>query len=220
KTLKRFEDEVKRARQVGGNVGAKKAEAELAFVQRLQQHLSAGKPARQLAVSDDDERAILHSLNLLTAKPVLYVANVSESQLQTADDALAEFQKKYAPVLPISVKIEQELIELPDEERATFLAEYGLHETGLHRLIRASYQLLNLITFLTTGPDETRAWTVTKGSTAPQAAGKIHSDFEHGFIRAETVAYDDLLAAGGYAGARAAGTVRDEGKEYIVQDGD
>jgi len=163
---------------------------------------------------------IENSIQSLRDKPTLYVANLSEAQIKNADSVIADFAKQHTPVLPLSVKIEQELIELSDEERATFLKEYGLAASGLDRLIAASYELLGLITFLTTGPQETRAWTVPAGSTAPQAAGKIHSDMERGFIRAETVSYQDLVSAGSYAAARAAGKIRDEGKEYIVQDGD
>lgn len=160
----------------------------------------------------------------LATKPVLYVANVSETQIKNADHVTTDFAKKFSPILPISVKIEQELVELSDEERTAFLQEYGLADTGLNRLIKAGYKLLNLITFLTTGQTETRAWTVRRGATAPEAAGKVHSDMERGFIRAEVVPYEDLVKAAAtgpaYAGARAAGKVRDEGKEYAVQDGD
>jgi GTP-binding protein YchF len=196
----------------------KAAMARVPVLIKLKDHLAAGKQARELAL-EDKERELLQGIALLTGKPTLYVANVSETQIK--DSAVtAAFAQRYAPVLPLCVKIEQELVELSDEERLTFLQEYGLTETGLNRLIQESYKLLGLITFLTTGPTESRAWTVTAGSTAPQAAGKIHSDMERGFIRAETVAYADLVAAGSYAAARAAGKVRDEGKEYVVQDGD
>lgn len=188
-------------------------------LKRLHEHLSAGKQARDFKTTKE-ENEIIAPLSLLTRKPTLYIANVSESQISNIEATVGEFAKKYSPVLPLSVKIEQELIQLSDEERATFLAEYGLTQTGLARLIAASYQTLGLITFLTTGPTESRAWTVTQGNLAPQAAGKIHSDMERGFIRAETVAYVDLIAAGSYAVARAAGKVRDEGKEYVVRDGD
>ncbi len=161
-----------------------------------------------------------NEIQQLKDKPTLYVANLSEDQIRDADAVIADFAKNHTPVLPLSVKIEQELVELSDEERMTFLGEYGLTQTGLDRLIEASYELLQLVTFITTGPMETRAWTVPANSPAPIAAGTIHSDMERGFIRAETVSYDDLAAAGSYANARAAGNVRDEGKEYIVQDGD
>lgn len=161
-----------------------------------------------------------YDIQLLNKKPTLYIANVDESQIKDAKETTREFGRKYKPVLPLSIKIEQEIIELPDDERSTFLQEYELEQTGLDRLIKASYNLLELITFFTFNKKEARAWTVRKGSLAPQAAGKVHTDMEHGFIRAETVSYDDLVAAGSYADARAAGNIRDEGKEYVVQDGD
>lgn len=197
----------------------KTALALLPVLQALYEHLSAGQPARTLALSAE-QLELVRPLSLLTSKPTLYVANVSEEQVRRADEVVAEFAKTYAPVLALSVKIEQELVELSDAERLVFLAEYGLTQTGLDRLIQAGYDLLGLITFLTTGPTESRAWTVRRGATAPVAAGEIHSDMQRGFIRAETVAYVDLIAAGSYAAARAAGKVRDEGKTYLVQDGD
>jgi ribosome-binding ATPase len=197
----------------------KAAQERLPILQQLATALESGKLARSVGLTGEALDTIF-DIPLLTLKPILFVANVGEDQIMQANELVRDFSQTYAPVLPISIKIEQELIELSDEERLTFLAEYGLNDTGLNRLIQESYRLLNLITFLTTGEQETRAWTVTAGSRAPQAAGKIHSDFERGFIRAETVAYDDLVAAGSYASARAAGKVRDEGKEYIVQDGD
>jgi ribosome-binding ATPase len=197
----------------------------LELLKRVNQHLADGQQARDLELSDE-EKEFMNSLDLLTYKPTIYIANVTDEFFLDRDDQKEElalvgaFTKKYHPVLPLSIKIEQELVELSEEERQTFLKEYRLSLTGLDLLINASYRLLNLVTFLTTGPMESRAWTVTAGSTAPQAAGKIHSDMERGFIRAETVAYEDLIAAGSYAAARAAGKVRDEGKTYIVQDGD
>jgi len=197
----------------------KEALIALPILKKLHEHLSDGKQARALVVTPEEE-PVIDQLSLLTRKPTLYIANLSESQIREADTFFAKFRKKYSPVLALSVKIEQELVELSDEERRTFLGEYGLTQTGLERLIKVSYQTLGLITFLTTGPTESRAWTVTSGSAAPQAAGKIHSDMERGFIRAETVAYTDLTAAGSYAAARSAGKVRDEGKQYIVKDGD
>lgn len=199
--------------------GEKTAPLRVAALRRLVDHLSQGKQARTLTFTETEQEA-LGPLPLLTSKPVLYVANISEEQIAKSAEVTAEFVKKYHPVLPLSVKIEQELTTLPDDERATFLAEYGLTKTGLDRLIQESYILLGLITFLTTGETETRAWTVTRGAKAPEAAGKIHTDMQRGFIRAETVAYDDLVSAGSYAAARAKGTVRDEGKEYVVKDGD
>lgn len=197
----------------------KAAQERLPILTQLASTLGEGKLARSLNL-DEEALELVSDLHLLTFKPILFVANISEEQIATADEVVREFAQTYFPVLPISIKIEQELIELPDEERNTFLEEYGLIDTGLNTLIQESYKLLGLITFFTSGKQETRAWTVTEGSRAPQAAGKIHTDFERGFIRAETVAYDDLVAAGSYARAREAGKVRDEGKEYIVKDGD
>lgn len=217
KLLDKTEDEAK----------GQKKDAMLRFpiMKRLHDHLASGSPARTLTLTDKEQKD-LGPMPLLTSKPTLYVANLSDPAFAKATagnetkSKLEEFEKKYSPVLPISVKIEQELVELPDEERLTFLKEYGLNETGLNRLIQAGYKLLNLITFLTTGPDETRAWTVRNGAKAPEAAGKIHTDLERGFIRAETIGWQELLAAGSYGAARAAGKVRDEGKEYLVKDGD
>ncbi len=194
----------------------KEAVAKVAVFEKLKAHVEKGGAAREV-VLDDEEKALAHELHLLTIKPILYVANVSEEQIGT--DIASELLKNEL-VLPLSIKIEQELIELSDEERATFLAEYNLQQTGLDRLIQLSYQLLHLITFFTSGETESRAWTVEAGSTAPQAAGKIHSDMERGFIRAETIAYDDLISAGSMAAAKAAGKARNEGKEYLVKDGD
>lgn len=210
--------------------GIKGANERLTFLERLQQHLSDGGQARDMidATAPSDSPLFEgEGLPLLTAKPVLYVANIAEDDVRVPADkplscgvSLQSFTEKYSPVLPLSVKIEQELTTLSDEERVIFLQEYGLEQTGLDRLIQESYRLLGLITFLTTGPKETRAWTVRRDAKAPEAAGKIHSDMERGFIRAETVAYTDLVHASSYAAARSAGKVRDEGKEYVVQDGD
>lgn len=197
----------------------KEAIAQLPTLKKIQAHLAEGKQARDLSL-EPKELDHINNLPLLTRKPTLYIANVSEEQIKNDGKTVAKLAQQYSPVLPISVKIEQEIIELSDAERIEFLREYGLKETGLNRLIQASYKLLDLITFLTTGPTETRAWTITKGSLAPQAAGKIHSDMEHGFIRAETVSFSDLVSAGSYAAARKQGQVRDEGKEYIIKDGD
>jgi len=210
--LKKAEDEAKGA--------DKEAAVRVEVLKKLQDQLAEGGQVRDLDLEDEEWETVRGELSLLTRKPTLYLANVSEEQVRKVDEVVGEFKKEYEPVLALSVKIEQELVELSDEERVAFLAEYGLEQTGLYRLIEAGYILLELITFLTTGPTETRAWTVRRGAPAPEAAGKIHSDMERGFIRAETVAYDDLVATGSYAEARAKGKVRDEGKEYIVQDGD
>jgi ribosome-binding ATPase len=201
----------------------KEAKQTLALLERALVLLREGKPAR-LAASDDEERAAFRTLGLLTAKPVLYVCNVDEASAAIGNvhaarvEALAKAEG--AGCIIISAKIEAELAELPAAERQAYLAELGLSEPGLNRLIREGYKLLGLITYFTAGPKEARAWTVTQGTRAPQAAGVIHTDFEKGFIRAETIPYDDYVALGGEAGARDAGKLRLEGKDYVVKDGD
>ena len=200
---------------------------ELALLERIKEHLESGKMAKSYVTDDEDKQAILKSLNLLTYKPTIYAANVAEDDL--ADDGagnagvqkVREFAKEDgSEVFVICAQIEQEIAELDDDEKAMFLEDLGLKESGLEKLIRASYSLLGLMSFLTAGEDETRAWTIKIGTKAPQAAGKIHTDFERGFIKAEVVNYQDLLDCGSYAGAREKGLVRMEGKEYVVQDGD
>jgi len=185
--------------------------------------LNAGRPAR-VADIPDTEAAAFRALNLLTAKPVLYVANVDEASAPTGNAhsrRVEEMAKaEGASAVVISAAIEAEIAQLPDAEQREFLASLGLDEPGLDRLIRAGYDLLGLITFFTAGPKEARAWTVEKGTRAPQAAGTIHTDFEKGFIRAQTIAYDDFVGLGGEQAAKEAGKARDEGKDYIVQDGD
>jgi GTP-binding protein YchF len=201
----------------------KEAKQTLALLERALVLLREGKPAR-LAASDDEERAAFRTLGLLTAKPVLYVCNVDEASAATGNvhsarvEALAKAEG--AGCIVISAKIEAELAELPTGERQAYLVELGLSEPGLNRLIREGYKLLGLITYFTAGPKEARAWTVPEGTRAPQAAGVIHTDFEKGFIRAETIPYDDYVALGGEAGARDAGKLRLEGKDYVVKDGD
>ncbi|MEO3385159.1 redox-regulated ATPase YchF [Mesorhizobium sp. CAU 1741] len=187
--------------------------------------LQEGKPVRMmLAGIAAEDLTILQGLNLLTSKPVLYVCNVAEDQASTGNEhtkaveAMAETQG--ARTVVISAAIESEVAQLPDEEAKEYLDAMGLEEPGLDRLIRAGYELLNLITYFTAGPKETRAWTVEKGSKAPQAAGVIHTDFERGFIRAQTIAFNDYVTLGGETAAKEAGKARDEGKEYVVQDGD
>jgi len=203
--------------------GEKEAKEQLALMMKAVTLLREGKPAR-LAELSAEERAPYSQLGLMTAKPVLYVCNVDEgaaasgNAYSAAVEAMAKAQGAGAVV--ISARIEEEVAQLPAGEREEFLASLGLEEPGLNRLIRAGYALLGLITFFTAGPKEARAWTVTRGSRAPQAAGVIHTDFEHGFIRAETIAYDDYVAGNGEAGARDAGKFRLEGKDYVVQDGD
>jgi len=203
--------------------GDKFAKAEVALMDAALAELTAGKPARLATVpagEEDDFRA----LNLLTAKPVLYVANVDEPSAATGDDHSRRVEAMAAAegagCVVISAGIEAEIAQLPDAEQREFLASLGLEEPGLDRLIRAGYDLLGLITFFTAGPKEARAWTVEKGTRAPQAAGTIHTDFEKGFIRAQTIAYDDFIGLGGEQAAKEAGKARDEGKDYVVEDGD
>ena len=201
---------------------------ELALMERIKAHLEDGKMAKSFDdINDEDEQQWLVSYNLLTYKPVIFAANVAEDDL--ADDgasnagvqAVREYAKREdCEVFVVCAEIEQEIAELDDDEKSMFLEELGLKESGLEKLIKASYSLLGLISYLTAGEPEVRAWTIKKGTKAPQAAGKIHSDFERGFIRAEIVSYDDLMACGTYNAAKEKGLVRLEGKEYVVQDGD
>ena len=186
---------------------------EVEILKALKAHLEDGKPARTFRCGDEDTESFVSSLNLLTWKPVIFAANVGEEDL--ADDGTSN-----SHVLVICAQIEQEIAELDDDEKAMFLEELGLKESGLEKLIAASYSLLGLLSFLTSGEDETRAWTIKVGTKAPQAAGKIHSDFERGFIRAEVVNYQDLLDCGAYSAARDKGLIRLEGKDYVVRDGD
>ncbi len=205
----------------------KEAAKELTFLQKVKTHLEDGQMAITLELENEDEEVWLGTYNLLTAKPVIYAANVAEEEL--AEDAASnphvQKVRKYAEeqnseVFVICAKIEEEIAELEEDEKKMFLEDLGLTESGLEKLVRASYRLLGLMSFLTSGEDETRAWTIKIGTKAPQAAGKIHTDFERGFIKAEVVNYQDLLDCGSYAGAREKGLVRMEGKEYVVQDGD
>ncbi|WP_095010925.1 redox-regulated ATPase YchF [Tsuneonella mangrovi] len=186
--------------------------------------LREGKPARLTEPKDDEEAHIFRNAQLLTAKPVLYVCNVAEEDAANGNELSAKVFEKAAAegaqAVVVSAAIESELVAMDTEERAEYLAELGLTESGLSRVIRAGYTLLGLQTFFTVGPKEARAWTFPAGAKAPQAAGEIHTDFERGFIRAETIAYDDYVALGGESGAREAGKLRQEGKEYLVQDGD
>ncbi|MBR0147088.1 MAG: redox-regulated ATPase YchF [Eubacterium sp.] len=205
----------------------KTAAREVEMLERLKAHLEAGKLAISFETQDEDEEAYFKEYNLLTAKPVIFAANVAEDDM--ADDGASndyvnrvrEFAaENHSEVFTISAKMEEEIAELDDEEKAEFLQDLGLSESGLDKLIRASYNLLGLISYLTAGPTESRAWTITKGTKAPQAAGKIHSDFERGFIKAEVIAYDDLISSGSMAAAKEKGLVRQEGKEYVMKDGD
>jgi GTP-binding protein YchF len=224
-TVEKRLDRVRRAAKSGD----KEALAELPTLEAAYAVLSEGKGLWEARLGEE-ARLLLKPLSLLTAKPVLYAANVSDAELTGGEEsegphvrALREAVRRsgeHAEIVPFSAKIEAELAELPPADRAEFLASLGLASAGLDRLIRASYALLGLETYFTAGEQEVRAWTIHQGDTAPQAAGVIHTDFERGFIRAETVSYDDFVATGGWKGARERGVVRSEGKEYVVKDGD
>ena len=205
----------------------KEAAKELDFLQKVKTHLEDGKMAITMEMENEDEEAWMSTYNLLTWKPVIYAANVAEGDLADDGESNSHVQavRKYAAeqnseIFVICAEIEEEISELDDDEKKMFLEDLGLTESGLEKLVKASYHLLGLMSFLTSGEDETRAWTIKIGTKAPQAAGKIHTDFERGFIKAEVVNYQDLLDCGSYAGAREKGLVRMEGKEYVVQDGD
>ena len=210
---------VKKAQQ-----GDKEAKIEASVLGQALDLLRASKPARLTEPKDAEEAKSLQRAQLLTAKPVLYVCNVNESDAAHGNALSARVSDKAtaenARAVVVSAAIEAEIATLAASEREAFLADLGLHETGLARVIRAGYELLGLITFFTAGPKESRAWTTHKGAKAPEAAGEIHTDFERGFIRAETIAFDDYVKFGGESGARDAGKLRSEGKEYVVQDGD
>lgn len=217
------EDRIRNTARGGSN---KEAAAEYALLQRLESFLSAEKPARLFDCSDD-EKALIDNLFLLTNKPVIYAANISEFDMGKPEEklplvcAVKEYaEKEGSDVLVICAKTEEELSKMPKEDAEMFLQELGLEESGLNRLIKKSYSLLGLISYLTAGEKETRAWTIVKGTKAPQAAGKIHSDFEKGFIRAEICEWQTLLDCGGLVGAREKGKVRSEGKDYVIKDGD
>ncbi len=201
----------------------KDAQIELGVLEKLSAVLNEGKPARQASLTEEEAESI-KGLGLLSGKPIIYAANVSEDDLATGNKFVEQVRQiaaqENAQVVIVSAQVESELVELPEEDRADFLASLGVEEGGLKSLIRATYELLGLRTYFTTGPKETRAWTISSGMSAPQAAGVIHSDFERGFIRAETVAYDDLVASGSMNAAKEKGLVRSEGKEYIVKEGD
>ncbi|HIU63950.1 MAG TPA: redox-regulated ATPase YchF [Candidatus Avacidaminococcus intestinavium] len=206
--------------------GDKRLPLEKAVLEKVLVALGEAIPARRIDLNEEDKTDYLRELHLLTLKPILYVANVAEEEAATADNNnFVQLVKKYAAeegaeVITVSAKMEAEIAELPAEEAGEFLAMAGLTEPGLDRLIKAGFKLLGLMTYLTAGEIETRAWTIAEGTKAPQAAGKIHTDFERGFIRAEIVSYDDLVACGSKAAAREKGLVRLEGKDYVMQDGD
>lgn len=206
--------------------GDKKYLAEIDFLERLKNHLENGKSARAFDFTDD-ERELIKSTPLLSAKPVIYAANLSEddfiNNIETNENYLkvkALAEEEHSAVLPICAQIEAEISDMESDEKAMFLGELGLEVSGLNRIIKEGYSLLGLISYLTAGKQEVRAWTITKGTKAPQAAGKIHTDFEKGFIRAEVISFDDLMECGSMAAAKEKGLVRLEGKEYVVQDGD
>jgi ribosome-binding ATPase len=204
--------------------GDKEAKVMASVLGQALELLREGKPARLTVPGDDEEARVFKQAQLLTAKPVLYVCNVAEEDASTGNELSAKVFEKAAAegaeAVVVSAAIEAELVGMPLEDRGEFLEALGLDESGLARVIRAGYKLLGLKTFFTAGPKEARAWTFPDGAKAPQAAGEIHSDFERGFIRAETIAFDDYITLGGESGAREAGKLRQEGKEYVVQDGD
>lgn len=204
--------------------GDKKYQTDLNMFEKIKAALESGRLANTVELSDD-EKDIMRSVQLLTNKPVIYACNVSDSDIGGSSNNYVELVEKYAmengsEVLTICAQVEQEISELDDDEKKMFLEELGFENSGLDRLVNKCYSLLNLISYITSGEMETKAWTITKGTRAPQAAGKIHSDFERGFIRAEVVSYDALTECGSMAVAREKGLVRSEGKEYVVQDGD
>ena len=216
-------DRIKNAARGGAD---KNAATEFAFLQKLMAHLEAEKPANSLPVTEE-EKEMLDNVFLLSAKPVIYCANISEKDMGAGEEDIPlvrqvkEYAAKHcAETIVVCAKTEEELSQMPPEEQAVFLEDFGLKESGLSKLIKASYSLLGLISYLTAGEKETRAWTIVKGTKAPQAAGKIHSDFEKGFIRAEGVDWQTLLECGGLNGAREKGKVRSEGKDYVMKDGD
>lgn len=206
--------------------GNKEYGEEVALLRKINEALNEGRPARSV-IENDDERKLASSYFLLTTKPVIYACNISESDLQTKEDDLEKVnrvkeyaQKENSKVLVVCAKIEQELSELDEEEKQMFLDDLGLSSSGLEKVIKLGYETLGQISYLTAGEKEVRAWTIIKGTKAPGAAGKIHSDFEKGFIRADVVSYENLVTYGGYNQAKEAGKVRSEGKDYVVQDGD
>ena len=218
--LESVERQLSKNEKVAQTGGDKEAQRLVAALKKVHAVLDAGRPARTTELSRE-ERAVLQPLFLLTMKPTMYVANVGEDGSQAALAAVKAYAaKEGAPVVPISASIESQIADMPDEDKKIFLDDLGMDEPGLNRVIRAAYALLGLQTYFTAGPKEVRAWTIPAGATAPQAAGVIHTDFERGFIRAEVAAYDDFVAHGGEQGAKEAGKLRLEGKDYVVRDGD
>jgi GTP-binding protein YchF len=220
--LQTVDKQLARWSKVAKSGGDKEAQRLVAALEKIAPALNEARPARSVDLYEE-ERAVLRPLFLLTMKPTMYVANVEEDGFE--NNPLLEKVRQYAaregaPVVAVCAKVEAEIADLSDDDKQVFLADMGMQEPGLNRLIRAAYQLLGLQTFFTAGPKEVRAWTVRRGATAPQAAGVIHTDFERGFIRAETIAFDDYIKYKGEAGAKEAGKMRLEGKDYVVQDGD
>ena len=218
--LDAVEKQLAKFEKVAQSGGDKEAQRLVSALRKIRQVLDAGRPARSAGLSKEEE-AVIRPLFLLTMKPAMYVANVAE---QGPDVFLKAVQthaaKERAPVVPISAALEAQIADMPDEDKKLFLEDMGMDEPGLNRVIRAAYSLLGLLTYFTAGPKEVRAWTVRAGATAPQAAGVIHTDFERGFIRAEIASYDDYVEGGGEQGAREAGKLRLEGRDYVVRDGD
>ena len=220
--LETIERRADRARK-NGKGGDKQFLAEAALCDRIRAHLESGKPVRTMELSDD-EHAAVKAMFLLTTKPVIYVANISEDGIgrenPLVDRLYAAAKAEGAEALTICAKVEEEIAELSPEEKQAFIEELGIGESGLDKLVKACYKLLGLISYLTAGPKEVRAWTIERGTKAPQAAGKIHTDFERGFIRAEIVSYDTLMENGTMLACKEKGLIRSEGKEYVMQDGD
>lgn len=220
--LETIERRADRARK-NGKGGDKQCLAEAALCDRIKAHLESGKPVRTMELSDD-EHAAVKAMFLLTTKPVIYVANISEDEIgqenPLADKLYAAAKAEGAEALTICAKVEEEIAELSPEEKQAFIEELGIGESGLDKLVKACYKLLGLISYLTAGPKEVRAWTIERGTKAPQAAGKIHTDFERGFIRAEIVSYDTLMENGTMLSCKEKGLIRSEGKDYVMQDGD
>jgi len=218
--LDAVEKQISKHEKVAQTGGDKEAQRLVAALKKVRMVLDAGKPARTADLSKE-ELFVLRPLFLLTMKPTMYVANVGEKGSQELlDKVIAHAKKENAPVVPISASLEAQIADMPDEDKKVFLDDLGMKEPGLNRVIRAAYSLLGLQTYFTAGPKEVRAWTVRAGATAPQAAGVIHTDFERGFIRAEVASYDDFVACRGEQGAKEAGKLRLEGKDYQVRDGD
>ena len=220
--LQTVDKQLARYTKIAKSGGDKEAKRLVDALEKILPALNQAKPVRSVDLYDE-EKDVLRPLFLLTAKPTMYVANVEEHGFEgnpLLERVREHAAKEGAPVVAVCAKIEAEIADLPDEDKEIFLADMGMHEPGLNRVIRAGYALLGLQTYFTVGPKEVRAWTITAGSTAPQAAGVIHTDFEKGFIRAQTIAYDDFVAHKGEQGAKEAGKMRAEGKEYVVRDGD